>query len=167
MPRPDDASIFPILSELAACLCAELAEDASPCFCGVIAGQEVPVELDDCDTCGAGYVRLESAYPSTVQFPEPDQNATCRAVMAFSVVVGIARCAPIGDDRGNPPTQDELAEYAREVFADMATIRRAIRCCLVDDKFEDIEYVLGTYTQLPSAGGVGGGEWTLTIREMF
>jgi len=167
MALPDDHSIFPVLTELAACLCAELGQEASPCFCGVItAGMEVPVD-ESCESCAVGYVRLDSAFPSTVRFPEPDQDATCRAVMAFAVTVGVQRCVPMGDDMGNPPTSEELAEYARQIFADMAVIRRAIRCCLVDSKFEDIEYVLGSYSQLSADSGAGGGEWTLTIRERF
>jgi hypothetical protein len=168
MPLPDDKSIFPILSELAACLCNALAEAklTTSCFCGIIAG-DMPIELgEDCETCVAGYVRLNNAYPSTVRFPDQDADATCQSVMAFNVTVGIARCVPSGDGQ-YPPTSEELAAYARDVFADMAAIRRAIRCCLVDDKFEDIEYVLGQYTQVPAEGGVGGGEWELTIRELF
>lgn len=167
MALPDDYAIYPILTELAACLCAELGSEASSCFCGVIVN-DIPVPLsDDCDPCAAGYVRLDTAYPSTVQFPALDDTATCRATMAFGVSVGIQRCLPMGDSAGNPPTPEELAEYARQVFADMAAIRRAIACCLVDAKFEDIEYVMGTYTQLSAQEGVGGGEWTLTIRERF
>lgn len=166
MPLPDDYSIFPILSELSACLCAELSVDGPPCFCGVTAGSPPEVPLDDCENCAAGYVRLDTAFPSTQSFPEPDAQANCRSVMAFSVTVGIVRCAPMGEG-GEPPTPEELAEFARDIFADMAAIRRSIRCCLTDDKFEDIEYVLGTYTMLPVQGGVGGGEWSLTIQEMF
>lgn len=165
---PDDRSIWPIMSELAACLCAELSRGGeAPCFCGVLAGNVLPVEgVDDCSTCGAGYVRLANAYPSTQRFPQPDEIATCRSVLAFDVVVGVARCAPVGDG-DYPPTQAELTEYARQAMADMAAIRRAIRCCLTDDKFEDITYVLGMYTPLPDEGGVGGGEWQLTIQEMI
>src|SRR5690606_11558127 len=130
---PDDKSIFPVLSELAACLCNALAaaEVETPCFCGVLAGDAVVEFTEGCGACVAGYVRLVDAYPSTVRFPEQDADATCRSVMAFSVVVGIARCAPMGDGQ-YPPSSDELSAYARDVFADMAAIRRAIRCCLVD-----------------------------------
>lgn len=164
----DDVSIWPILSELAACLCAEISVNGeSPCFCGVVAGNIVPTEgVDGCETCGAGYVRLVDAYPSTQLFPQADQSPTCRSVLAFNVVVGVVRCAPTGDG-DYPPSQDELTEFARQVFADMAAIRRAIRCCLTDDKFEDITYVLGSYTPLPDEGGIGGGEWQLVIQELI
>lgn len=164
---PDDRAIWPILSELAACLCAELTRDGapSPCFCGVVPGNEIPMDAPgSCDDCGAGYVRLEEGFPSTQRFPEPDSAATCRSVLAFSVVVGVARCAPTGDT-DYPPSQEELAEFSRQVFADMAAIRRAIRCCLTDDKFEGIQYALGFWTPIVPEGGVGGGEWRLTIGE--
>lgn len=170
IPAPDDRKIWPILSELSACLCGMLTETGfTPCFCGVLYSQTQtpPVDLDGCDACGAGYVRLNTGFPSTVEFPQPDQQATCRSVLAFDVTVGIVRCAPAGDNYGNPPSSDELVDFARTIFSDMALIHRAIACCLVDAKFEDIEYVLGTYTQLPAEGGVGGGEWQLTIREVF
>ncbi len=170
VPAPDDHLIWPILSELAACLCGMLTETGfTPCFCGVLYSQTqaVPIEVDGCQECGAGYVRLNTAFPSTVQFPQPDQQGTCRAVLAFDVTVGIARCAPVGDNFGNPPSPADLADYARQIFSDMALIHRAISCCLVDAKFTDIEYVLGSYTQLPAEGAVGGGEWQLTIRQQF
>lgn len=167
MPLPDDRRIYPVLSELVACLCNELGDDASPCFCGLIVGpQAVPVELDDCESCGAGYVRLDGAFPSN-NFPDSDDLATCMTVMAYTVAVGIQRCAPVGDDRGNPPTQEEQQEFARLMMADMAAARRAIQCCLTDAKFTDIEYVMGSWVPTPNQGGVQGGEWTLTIREMF
>lgn len=168
--QPSDVSIWPILSELSACLCAMMAEaGTSGCFCGIVASptQEIPIEMEGCENCGAGYVRLNQAFPSTVQFPQPDQQATCRSVLAFDVTVGIMRCVPTGDSLGNPPSAEDMADHANQVFADMALIRRAIACCLTDDKFEDIEYVLGTYVPLPSEGGVGGGEWQLTIQELF
>jgi len=163
---PDDTKIWPILSELAACLCAELTQGgAEPCFCGVAVGPNAVSEaIDSCDDCGAGYVSLIEAYPSTQSFPDADSRATCRSVLAFRVAVGVARCAPMGDERG-PASQEEQTEYVRQVMADHAAIRRAIRCCLTDDKFDDIDYVLGTYTPLPDEGGVGGGEWQLTIQE--
>lgn len=160
---PDDVSIYPVLAELVACLCAELGEEA-PCFCGLIVGQqEIPVEYDGCESCAAGYVRLDNVYPAR-DFPNQDQDARCYTSMAFAVTVGVARCAPMGDGE-YPPTAEEWAEFARVTMADMAMIRRAISCCLRDDKFEDIEYVMGTYTPIPNMGGVGGGEWSLTIRE--
>lgn len=165
-----ESSIKVILEELAACLCSALGQDAS-CYCGIIFGpQLVPVEFhsDDsaCTACAAGYVRLDQAYPS-VDFPAQSDQATCRTVLAFPVSVGIQRCAPLGDDRGNPPTLEEQEDYARRAIDDMELIRSAIRCCLTDDKFEGIQYVMSNFVPLPVEGGVGGGEWRLTIQELF
>ncbi|MGO1566463.1 MAG: hypothetical protein ACTHXC_00435 [Brachybacterium sp.] len=168
MPIPDDLTIYPLLMELSACLCAELGEGATPCFCGVLVGNSIPVEYADsgCDNCGAAYVRMASAYPSTQLFPNPDDTAQCNSVLAFSVAVGVVRCAPIGDSQGNPPEASEMAEISRQLLADMSAIRRAIICCFAE-KYEDVEYVLGTYEPTPNEGGVAGGEWTVTIQEQF
>lgn len=162
-----DRRIYPMLVELNACLCAELG-DASPCFCGILMGADVPVEYaGQCEdeNCGAAYVRVVNSYPS-VDFPEPDVSASCNSVMAYSLAVGVLRCVSLGDDDGTPPSPEEMNELTLQMLSDMQAIRRAIQCCL-GSNFEDLEYVLGAYTPLPMQGGVAGGETLLTVREVF
>lgn len=169
MALPDDfedAAIYPVLDELRMCLCLALGPDATPCFCGIIVGEGIPVEYaGDCEDCGAAYVRLVTAFPSNV-FPVPDQEPRCTAVMAYTVAVGIARCLPAGRSNGEPPTPDEVEEAARQALADMQAIRQAIRCCF-GSKFEDLDHVLGTFTPAPAGSGVSGGEMVVTISEQF
>ena len=167
MPEmPDDSVIYPLATELSQCLCAELG-DASPCFCGVIVGEDIPVEYaGDCEDCGAAYVRVTQAFPSTTAFPAPDEQGRCGSLIAFILSVGVVRCVPVGDNAGNPPTPEEMAEVARQALADQAAIRRAITCCF-GEKYEDAQYVLGTMTPLPNTGGVMGVEWDVTVQEPF
>ena len=159
-------AIDPVLAELSACLCAELGETV-PCFCGVIVGNDIPLEYaGECEEeCGAAYVRLVNAFPS-INFPQQDTASGCTSLMAYTISVGVVRCAPVGDDRGNPPTPEEVQKLTDQLLSDMHAIRRAVRCCLAD-KFEDVEYLLGQYVPLPSQGGVAGGEMTLTIQEPY
>lgn len=164
----EDSSILPVLAELAACLCAEL-EGQTACFCGIVIGdQEIPLDGglyeggEGC--CGAGFVRLNSAFPST-QFPLVDQEATCFTSMAFDISVGILRCAPMGED-GNPPTQEELTAHAHLLLADMALIRRVLTCCLSQNKFPDLDQWVGTWTPLPNEGGISGSMQQVVVGEL-
>lgn len=164
----DDSSVYPILLELADCLCAEVDPDGKMRFCGVLVGNQIPAEgIDDCDDCGLGYVRLGTGFPSTELFPQPDPGAaTCTTIWAYQIYIGVVRCAPVGGSDGSPPHSDDIAEYSRQLLADMAAIRRAVKCCFMD-KFEDANYAIGAYTPLPMEGGIGGGELLVTVQEFF
>lgn len=159
-----DTSILPVLAELKACLCAELPEDT--CFCQIVVGDAIPFEPGENDTCCVGgYVKLSNAFPSTI-FPLVDQEATCVTTMAFTISVGILRCAPMGYD-GNPPTQEEMGEYAQRLLADMAIVRRVVRCCLGTNKFPDLDQWVGAWTPIPyMETGIGGGELQVIIGEL-
>ncbi|AYB70141.1 hypothetical protein SEA_ONEIAGILLIAN_31 [Microbacterium phage OneinaGillian] len=160
----DDTKIYPILSELSACLCNEVGERS--CFCGIIVGNDIPLEYAglECES-QVGYVRLISAYPS-VDFPEQDATASCVSLMAYSIAVGIVRVWDNTDEDGGPRAAEDVIELSRLMLADMAVIRRTIQCCF-GDKFEDIEYIVGAYTPLSGVQGVAGGEQLVTIQERF
>lgn len=158
----EDAEVFPKILKLADCLCQELAASAlpEPCWCGVVVGDLFPSEFcSDCTTnkCGSAWVRLAGVFPSNV-LPTADQSTgSCTAPLAFTVEVGVDRCAAVGDSRGNPPTVGQRLEEARLVLADMQAMRRAIVCC-----FGTKDYVLGEYTPRGPQGGCVGGTWTVT-----
>lgn len=156
--------IYPILDELRACLCAKVPD---ACFCGFIIGDDIPVEYagDSCDQ-GAAYVRLLSVYPSTVSFPAQDSVNVVGALRAYQISVGILRGAPYGDGL-EPPEPDDVNAYSLAIMDDMQTIWETISCCLTGDKFEeaDPQVLRGLYTPIPVSGGVGGGEWSLTIQD--
>lgn len=151
------------LEVLAACLCEQLAEaDAETCFCGVIPGQAVPMDLmNRCDEssaeCGMAYVRLAGAYPSSV-IGVPDQNpGNCGTGIGFDVEIGIYRCFPLADDGGPPPAEEMDAAF-RAQMVDLAVMRETVICCTwLDGK----DFVLGNYQPYGPEGGIIGGTFSL------
>lgn len=150
--------------KLSACLCAEIESSGlpTPCFCGITEGTEANLDCGSCDEgCGAAWVRLDNAFPTT-DFPNATTGvALCGTQLAFVLEVGITRCfSPFGDERGTGVGVAEHLEATRLQLADMAAMRRAIACCLATG---DTDYTLGSYTPIPFQGGCGGGSWQVTV----
>jgi hypothetical protein len=163
---PDDTLIYPVALELAACLCEIAFPTGDPCFCGLWPHTRPPYEyaaMCDTDDCGVGYVQLDQGFPSSA-IPAVDALGRCNTPLGFRFTVGVLRCYPITGDENSPEPPDgtQLAEWARWQYADMAAIRKAIKCCL-DTKFEDLDYVLGSFTPVTPISGVAGGAWQVTI----
>jgi hypothetical protein len=85
------------------------------------------------DVCcpGTGWVRLGDKYPSSQEFPEPDEfikaNACMPVAWAQSIDVGVARCYPgYGNESG--PSQDDHAAASALDIVDLQTIEKAL-CC--------------------------------------
>jgi hypothetical protein len=163
----DDPFVYPILTELLACLRSELGDQVEQmCYTGILLGTQVPADYAGMDTSiGAAYVRLQDGYPSVASFPEPDATPACDSKLAFTITLGILRCTTIGDEQGNPPDQDELDWLARVQLADFRIMRRAIQCCARTSLNEDHQIMLGSYTPLENQGGVAGGEFGLIVQE--
>lgn len=106
-----------------------------------------------------GFVQLTQVFPST-QFPAIDNNVTCAAPLAYSLIVGALRCLPVGDEDGSLPVEGEVLDAALAVHLDAMAMRSAIVCCF--DRVR-ADYVLGTYEALGPAGGCVGGQWSLTV----
>lgn len=168
MAVPDDTLIYPIVADLAACLCAEY-EDAGEalCFCGIEPATGVPIDVGECGDgdCGAATVRLARVFPSTT-FPEIDQAGVCATLLAAEIIVTVLRCVPVGQNDGSNPTAAEYAAWAIQQYADMIAMRRAINCCFAS-AHSDVDYVLGEFTPLTPQGGIGGGQWRLLARQEF
>lgn len=170
----EDQAIYPVLAELAACLCASLG-DTSPCFCGIVMGDAVPVDYvgdgscadEDAHgvSCGAAYVRVTGAYP-TRDFPEPLILPNANDVMAYTVSVGVVRCIGVGLEDGSPIPKAELEQVTLQLLSDMKSIRQAIQCCLVN-AFPEVDHVLGVFTPIDQEGDIIGGEWPVTLLERF
>src|SRR5687768_7235763 len=99
----EDTIAYPVIVALSGCLATELTAQGGPelCYVGPIAG---PLVLDfcgsgSCDGTGCGgqaWVRLVDVFPSA-QFPALDTiGSNCRSPLAFTLEVGVARCAPQG-----------------------------------------------------------------------
>jgi hypothetical protein len=169
VPVVEDTSIYPLLTRLTDCLCSEMESSglAVTCRCLLVPG--VGPTLDFCDagcdgSCpGEAWVRLMRAFPST-NFPGQDAQGTCAAPLGFEIEVGVSRCLPVGDSRGNPPDDQAIFEVARLQLADMAAMRRAIMCCFAK---VDTEYVLGNFEPTFASGGCLVSTWGLLVRQEF
>lgn len=160
----DDRLVFPVLQRLSECLCSELEKAGGPslCYCGLMVGDIMPLELMSCETgnCGVAWVRPVQGFGSTI-FPAPDEEGSCVSPLAMQLEVGVARCYPQGDPRRGMDPQ-EFFEAARLYMSDMQAVRRAIHCCF-GRGFEG-SYALGTWDPIPAQGGVSGGTWTVIVR---
>jgi len=156
--------VFDRMTDLAACLCAQIEADGGPepCFCGVIPGDAVVGDYaGDCDEqCGMAWVRLIATYPATGVGQADESVGNCGSTLGFDLEIGILRCITIHDD-GSPLTLEESSDATRLQTADMMTMWRAISCC---DSFTSKDYVLGSYQPLGPLGGlVGGGFQIRTV----
>lgn len=165
----EDTLIYPLLTNLTECLCSQLIASGLEATCRCVLVPGVGPALDFCDAgCDGGcpgeaWVRLVRAFPAT-NFPAQDAAATCFTLLAFEVEVGVARCLPTGDSRGNPPDAQEMFNTARLQLADMAAMQRAIQCC-----FGGVErdYVLGAFEPTLASGGCLVSTWSLFVRQEY
>jgi hypothetical protein len=156
--------LYPLLVELSACLCARVGADS--CFCGILMGDDLPVEFaGECENDGTAYVRLVTAYPSTVIFPEPDALMSEGTLRAWQVAVGILRNAGWPEDPSEFDPMD-AQRFALVQMADQQATWEAIACCF-GERYDDIDVSGAVFTTFPVQGNVGGGEWLLTIRQPF
>lgn len=179
VPFVEDFDVYPLMLELIGCICEELERSGlpKPCRCGVQPGTLAVIDFAGGDAgcgdgCGQAWVRLNSAFPSTI-FPAQDfAIATrCEGGLAYELEVGLSRCEAAGrtvNGRFIPPTLVEQMEAVRLYTADMAAMRRAILCCLrgEHENADDLEVVLGTYRPMDSQGGTGGGIWQVFVRHV-
>jgi hypothetical protein len=156
----EDTRFWPLLTDLASCLCAEIAASQlpEPCFCGILPGGIVALDYcEECDgKCGMAWVRLTTI--TELRSEQVQDSSKCTQPLRATVEVGIARCAPTGDESG-PPTMAEQLDTARLLLADQAAVLRAIRCCT------GRMFTLGTWTPMGPQGGCVGGAWTVTFEE--
>jgi hypothetical protein len=143
-----------VVEDLAACLCAELADGPSLCFCGVLPGAAVPLDVGTGDDCGGmAYVRVTSVYPSTVVGVANLAPANCTWATGFDLELGVYRPFPIQHD-GSSPDPDVQLECTRWQMWDVAAMQKALACC---DWLDKMDFVVGQYAPAGPAGGVLGG----------
>lgn len=150
-----------VLVDLAACLCASLTPDGEEehglCFCGILPGDNVAIDyIDDCNTCGMAWVRLERAYPASGIGIAATDVTNCATPLGLDIELGVVRCISTGVN-GEAPRPEDLLEAAEQMDADLLAIRRAISCC----GELDVEYSVSEYQPIGPEGGVVG--WTVTV----
>lgn len=157
-----DTHIWPVMEELAACLCNEIVNAGLPdtCFCGILPGSQIAADYVT-PKAGMAWVRLGSGWPYT-NFPSFDQRgSSCASPLAFQIEVGVLYCSPVfRDSRGNPPTVSAQADAARIQVAAMAAMHRAIACCLGG---APKGIAMGQYTPIGPEGDVVGGMWEVIV----
>ncbi len=129
----------------------------------------VPGQVTTADWCVAAcsqvYVRLESLYRSTQQFPAPDSGAdTCGAVMAAVWHIGVWRCVHDLQANGAPPAVEDQTADAVMILEDTCRIREAIASYAAELTSRRGSYQLGRWTPIGPLGACAGGYWTLTTR---
>lgn len=154
-----------LLTELAACLCAELTPDGADepdlCFCGVLPGRIAIADAGfECDnSCGMAWVRLDAAYPATGPGVVAEQQNSCGSLLGLDIEIGVLRCYDTPAD-GSAPEGAALAASVALQNEGMMAIRRAIKCC---EALSDVDYILGLFTPDGPQGGLVGGAWSLSV----
>lgn len=157
----------PILDALLVCLEAEVAKVAEPPASVCLRpGDRVDLLMaqgrDECCE-GLAWVRLASVYPST-RFPTPDESfERCPGGWAVVVELGVARCAPVGDEH-SLPTCEHWVDSVNHVTADAAALRRTLMRLRTLDDFHHTMTVAGTWEPMTTEGGCVGGAMLVTVK---
>lgn len=157
----------PVLDAVLLCLEIEAAKVPSPpqSVC-MRPGDRVDLLIaqgrDECCE-GLAWVRLAQVYPSS-DFPAADQAyRKCQTGWAVVVEIGMARCAPVGDEN-HLPTCDQWTETVNHTTADAAALRRTrMRLHTLDD-FRHRMSVPGQWEPMTTEGGCVGGAMLLTVQ---
>lgn len=157
----------PILDALLLCLETEIALVPSPpaTVC-MRPGDRVDLLIaqgrDECCE-GLAWVRLTGIYPSS-QFPAQDETyVKCQGGWAVTVELGVARCAPTGDER-HLPDCDQWVTAVNSVTADAAALRRTLLRLRTLDNFRYTMTLPGTWEPLTTEGGCVGGAMLVTVQ---
>lgn len=96
---------------------------------GLVPGAEIAWDACDCD--GQLAVAIPRVYPSE-SFPVQASGALpspCAVPLLIAeLTVQLARCAPVPDEHGNPPTDATLTGAADQLEVDRWTTWQAVRC---------------------------------------
>lgn len=143
-----------VVEALAACLCEQLQDGPGLCFCGVLPGANVPIDVSMGDDCGGmAYVRTTSLYPAVQVGIVDIQPSNCAIGDGFDLELGVWRPFPVMED-GSSPAPDVQLEATRWQLWDAQAMRKALACC---DWLSGKDFVVGQYVPQGPAGGTLGG----------
>ena len=153
-----------VMDGLVACLCAQLADTSggSPCFCGMVGGQQAIADHCSCDgdrKCGQAWVRLDRIYPWEQTITTQARTPTCTSPLAAVIELGVYRCIPTVKADGKAPDVAAQTNQALTAVADAGAMVSAMACCAA---LTARSHVLGTYVPRDS-GDCGGGVWPVTV----
>lgn len=163
----EDREVYPTMVALKDCLCEELAKCGNPslCFCDLVPGiSDGFIDVGECDEGGgSAWVRLVQTYMTT-DFPTPEVSVSDYQSLVAELEVGCVRAITSIDEDGTAPDAVTQHMDTRMLLADMAAMKRAIRCCFGDPMEPTQDYALGGYTVAAGIGGAGGGYWRVFVR---
>lgn len=121
------------------------------------------VAWDQCDCGGQLTVHVPQDYPSDT-FPNINRRALPGCAPQLQVVeyvVTILRCAPSPDQRGKPPSCEELEAAFYRDMADRDAVRKGVACCLDAKRFP---FLLQEHNAVGSDGGCVGSQLRVFVR---
>lgn len=163
MPQPDDR-IIEFLTDLSACLCAEItpegAEEPPTCLCIPIPGN-FPAQAYAGSGEDQAWVRLVDTFPSSV--PGQQWQGTYDQAFGTSLVVemGVARCFKL--PRNGVFTETLLTSLWTQQMRDLGAMRRAIACC-TGRSWDAGALVVGNYRPIGPEGNMSGAVIGLAIQ---
>lgn len=160
----------PILDALLVCLENEVAKVPSPphSVCLRPGSQVALLVSQHHDECceGLAWVRLAQIYPAS-EFPAADETVMkCPTGWAVVVEIGVARCAPVGDEN-DLPSCDDWTAVTNHTTADAAALRRTLMRFRAMDEHRFTQVVPGTWEPMNTEGGCVGGAMTLTVQAPY
>lgn len=162
MALREDTLFYPLLVELAGCLCTELGEAGlETCFCGVVAGDSIDISRVGPDTGGMGWVRLSTIAPGVSNQTGAANVGPCNSQFIAQIEVGYAECYPI-NEMGESLSLEQELEVTQRIMAGTAAARRAAYCCNWAGKNKR-RLQAGEYTPGGPEGGVVWGTWTVGV----
>lgn len=119
------------------------------------------VAWDDC-CAGQAWVRVVRIFSST-NFPNVDTSPMrCTGlVLAAEYEVGVIRCAATVNDRGEPPSIEELCRDVEHALDDARAVREAIMFDFAGEYPSGV--VLGQWLPTEIEGGCVGGTMTVSV----
>lgn len=147
-----------LLTAIASCLCAEVNEDDTMCFCGVIQGTQAVHDFwPDCTNDGMAWVRLAAAYPSTTLGVADQTPGIKGKFIGLDIEIGIVRTHEV-DPSDAQISPEEYAAMAEKASDDLHLIYHVIACC---DALNERDFIMGNYQPIGPTGFVYGGGVTI------
>jgi len=160
----DDATIWPLLTDLAAEFDVALSKAGLPprCFHGVLPGDLVP--LDYCAPCGSGACGMSWVRLAGVIEDEANsigiRTTRCITILNASFELGCVRCHQTMDARGNPMGMAYQEGVARQQLSEYAVMRDVLLC---GESLHDYDIALGSYRPIGPDGACIGGVWSIAV----
>ncbi|MFB8402211.1 hypothetical protein [Streptomyces sp. NPDC055912] len=155
---------------------ADTDQPGCPCRACVVPGPPAWDCCDEpCDTDGVGAggqltvhvarIFATSSFPVDDRVVQGGRNCQPPAATGVELVVTLLRCAPTMDERGGPPSCEDMAAAARIVHVDTATIYNALLCGLptTGTRRRGPTFFLGAHKVLEQQGGCMGVEQRVTV----